>query len=56
MNNAGYGYMSAVEEGENDEVRKLFDANYFGAVDTIKAVLPGMRARQVPGTSSTSRR
>ena len=46
VNNAGYGYLSAVEEGEDDEVRKLFDTNYFGVVDTIKAVLPQMRARQ----------
>ena len=41
VNNAGYGYMSAVEEGDDAEVRKLFDTNYFGVVDTIKAVLPG---------------
>ena len=46
VNNAGYGYMSAVEEGDDDEVRKLFDTNYFGVVDTLKAVLPGMRARR----------
>jgi NAD(P)-dependent dehydrogenase (short-subunit alcohol dehydrogenase family) len=45
VNNAGYGYMAAVEEGEDDEVRAMFDTNYFGAVDMIKAVLPGMRAR-----------
>ena len=30
VNNAGYGYMSAVEEGEDAEVRKLFDINYLG--------------------------
>ncbi|ORV17926.1 oxidoreductase [Mycobacterium celatum] len=46
VNNAGHGYLSAVEEGEDAEVRKLFDINYFGAVDMIKAVLPGMRARR----------
>jgi len=45
VNNAGHGYLSAVEEGEDAEVRKLFDVNFFGAVDMIKAVLPGMRAR-----------
>jgi NAD(P)-dependent dehydrogenase (short-subunit alcohol dehydrogenase family) len=43
VNNAGYGYLAAVEEGEDAEVRKLFDTNYFGVVDTVKAVLPGMR-------------
>ena len=46
VNNAGYGYMAAVEEGHDAEVRKLFDTNYFGVVDTLKAVLPGMRARR----------
>jgi NAD(P)-dependent dehydrogenase (short-subunit alcohol dehydrogenase family) len=46
VNNAGYGYMAAVEEGEDAEVRKLFDTNYFGVVDTLKAVLPAMRARR----------
>ena len=40
VNNAGYGYMAALEEGEDDEVRRLFDTNYFGVVDTIKAALP----------------
>ena len=46
VNNAGHGYLSAVEEGEDDKVRKLFDTNYFGVVDTIKAVLPQMRTRR----------
>jgi NAD(P)-dependent dehydrogenase (short-subunit alcohol dehydrogenase family) len=45
VNNAGYGYMAAVEEGEDAEVRAMFDTNYFGAVDLIKATLPGMRRR-----------
>lgn len=46
VNNAGNGYLSAVEEGEDDQIRKLFDTNYFGVVDAIKAVLPQMRARK----------
>jgi NAD(P)-dependent dehydrogenase (short-subunit alcohol dehydrogenase family) len=45
VNNAGYGYLSAIEEGDDAEVRALFDTNYFGAVDMIKAVLPQMRER-----------
>lgn len=45
VNNAGYGYLSAVEEGESDEIRALFDTNYFSVVDAIQAVLPGMRAQ-----------
>jgi NAD(P)-dependent dehydrogenase (short-subunit alcohol dehydrogenase family) len=46
VNNAGNGYLSAVEEGEDDQVRLLFDTNYFGVVDLIKAVLPSMRERK----------
>jgi NAD(P)-dependent dehydrogenase (short-subunit alcohol dehydrogenase family) len=46
VNNAGYGYRAAVEEGEVPEVAKLFDTNFFGPVAMIKAVLPGMRARR----------
>lgn len=46
VNNAGYGYLSAVEEGEDDEVRAMFEANFFGLVNVTKAVLPGMRARR----------
>jgi NAD(P)-dependent dehydrogenase (short-subunit alcohol dehydrogenase family) len=45
VNNAGYGYLAAVEEGDDAEVRALFDTNFFGVVDMIKAVLPAMRAR-----------
>lgn len=43
VNNAGYGYRAAVEEGELDEIKQLFETNYYGAVNMINAVLPGMR-------------
>ena len=46
VNNAGYGYRAAVEEGEDGPVQQLFDTHVFGAVRMIKAVLPGMRARR----------
>jgi len=46
VNNAGYGYLSAVEEGEDDEVRAMFEVNVFGLASMTKAVLPGMRARR----------
>ena len=46
VNNAGYGYRAAVEEGEDDAVQQLFDTHVFGMVRTMKAVLPGMRARR----------
>jgi len=46
VNNAGYGYRAAVEEGEDAAVSQLFDTHVFGTVRTIKAVLPGMRSRR----------
>jgi NAD(P)-dependent dehydrogenase (short-subunit alcohol dehydrogenase family) len=46
VNNAGYGYLSAVEEGEDEEVRAMFEANFFGLARLTQAVLPGMRKRR----------
>lgn len=46
VNNAGYGYLAAIEEGEEREVRAMFDTNVFGLVAMTQAVLPGMRARR----------
>jgi NAD(P)-dependent dehydrogenase (short-subunit alcohol dehydrogenase family) len=43
VNNAGYGYLAAIEEGEDAAVREMFEANVFGLVDMTKAVLPVMR-------------
>ena len=46
VNNAGYGYQSSVEEGDEAEIRAQFDANVFGLFAMTRAVLPGMRARR----------
>ncbi|MFD9893406.1 oxidoreductase [Amycolatopsis sp. NPDC059027] len=46
VNNAGYGYLAALEEGEDHEVRNLFDTNVFGLIEMTKAALPGMRERR----------
>ena len=46
VNNAGYGYQSSVEEGDEAEIRAQFDANVFGLFALTRAVLPGMRARR----------
>lgn len=46
VNNAGYGYRAAIEEGDDVEVAELFATNVFGTVAMIKAILPGMRARR----------
>jgi NAD(P)-dependent dehydrogenase (short-subunit alcohol dehydrogenase family) len=46
VNNAGYGYVGAVEESEEDEVRAMVDTNFFGLARMIRAVLPAMRKRR----------
>lgn len=46
VNNAGYGYLAAVEEGEEQKFRDMFETNFFGLATLIRRVLPGMRARE----------
>ena len=46
VNNAGYGYLAAIEEGEEDQVRAIFETNFFGLVALTNAVLPGMRKQR----------
>jgi NAD(P)-dependent dehydrogenase (short-subunit alcohol dehydrogenase family) len=46
VNNAGYGYQSTVEEGDEAEIRAQFDTNVFGLFAITRAVLPGMRSRR----------
>jgi NAD(P)-dependent dehydrogenase (short-subunit alcohol dehydrogenase family) len=46
VNNAGIGYIAAIEEGEDDEIRRMFEINVFGLTEVTKAVLPGMRTRK----------
>jgi len=45
VNNAGIGYFAAVEEGEDDQVRRMFEINVFGLARMIRATLLGMRKR-----------
>ncbi len=45
VNNAGYGYLTAVEEGDEDGYRAQFETNVFGLIAMTKAVLPKMRER-----------
>ncbi|HVJ34944.1 MAG TPA: oxidoreductase [Terriglobia bacterium] len=46
VNNAGYGYLAAIEEGEDAEIRAQFETNVFGLIAVTRKVLPGMRARR----------
>ena len=46
VNNAGIGYFAAVEESDEEEVRKMFEVNVFGLCRMIHVVLPGMRKRR----------
>jgi NAD(P)-dependent dehydrogenase (short-subunit alcohol dehydrogenase family) len=43
VNNAGYALTGAIEETSISEAKSQFGTNFFGAVRTIKAVLPIMR-------------
>jgi NAD(P)-dependent dehydrogenase (short-subunit alcohol dehydrogenase family) len=46
VNNAGYGYFSGIEEGEDEKIRAQFETNVFGLIQMTQAVLPGMRSRR----------
>lgn len=46
VNNAGYGYRSALEEGDMHDVSRLFETNVWGPVALMKEVLPYMRKQR----------
>ena len=46
VNNAGYAYYAAAEEGDEARIREMFDTNFFGLVAMTQRVLPGMRERR----------
>lgn len=46
VNNAGIGWLNAVEGTPMDMVHRIFEANLFGTIATMQAVLPGMRERR----------
>ena len=43
VSNAGYAVLGAVEDADLDEVRRMFDTNFFGAASVLQAALPAMR-------------
>ncbi len=46
VNNAGIGYFGAVEESEEEEVRRMFEINFFGLAKMTQEVLPVMRRQR----------
>ena len=46
VNNAGVGFAGAVEEATMDEIRAVFEANFFGTLQLTQAVLPLMRQQR----------
>ena len=46
VNNAGIGWMNAVEGTSGETLRGLFETNLFGPVAMMQAVLPQMRERR----------
>lgn len=46
VNNAGYGYLITIEEGEDAAIRAQFEANVFGLFAMTRAVITGMRERR----------
>ncbi|MEZ0357096.1 oxidoreductase [Mycobacterium sp. SA01] len=46
VNNAGRGWYGSIEGMADDDVRAMFELNFFALLSVIRAVLPGMRARR----------
>lgn len=43
VNNAGVGFAGSIEEASIDEVKEVFDVNFFGTLKLTQAMLPYMR-------------
>jgi len=46
VNNAGMGFIGAIEETALEEARQLFEVNFFGVLKMTQALLPLMRKRK----------
>ncbi len=46
VNNAGIGMAGAIEEASMNEIRAVFEANFFGPLKLTQMVLPMMRAKR----------
>ncbi|XP_053320287.1 retinol dehydrogenase 8 [Spea bombifrons] len=45
VNNAGVGQIGPIESFPMEDMRKVFETNFFGVVRLVKEVLPGMKKR-----------
>jgi NAD(P)-dependent dehydrogenase (short-subunit alcohol dehydrogenase family) len=46
VNNAGYGYVAAIEEGDEEDFRAMFETNFFATLAMTRVVLPYFRQRR----------
>jgi NAD(P)-dependent dehydrogenase (short-subunit alcohol dehydrogenase family) len=46
VNNAGYGLFGALEELSDEDLRREFETNVFGAFNVLRAVLPQLRSQR----------
>lgn len=46
VNNAGYGYLAAVEETTDSAARQMFDVQIFGLWNVLRSVLPIIRSQE----------
>jgi NAD(P)-dependent dehydrogenase (short-subunit alcohol dehydrogenase family) len=46
VNNAGFGFAGGIEEASIEEIRNVFEANFFGALQVTQAVLPTLRKQK----------
>ena len=46
VNNAGYGFAGAIEEASEEEIRAVFEANFFGTLALTREFLPFFRQQK----------
>jgi NAD(P)-dependent dehydrogenase (short-subunit alcohol dehydrogenase family) len=46
INNAGFGAFGPIEDYSDDDLREVFETNFFGAIRVTRAALPAMRANR----------
>jgi NAD(P)-dependent dehydrogenase (short-subunit alcohol dehydrogenase family) len=46
VNNAGHGFVGAVEEASDDEINSVYETNVLGLIRVTRAVLPHFRAQR----------